>query len=397
MRKKFSTLIALIMCIAVCAMTSACAYRAGDFLDKSIYLDRTELSLKVGESAVLTATVTPNGEPVLWTSASPGIATVKNGVVKAVSAGTTLITAALQTEEKATCYVTVKEKPSGGGGGVVEPEQTDITFWHWGSTYETSVFNRLVEKYEEENPNINIITTHYDAAYYMTNLSALTVKPDVFFLPDIDFAQWASDGLLLPLDDYVTQSEINSVWDSSITDYRYDGLTKTLGKGALYGFPKDLGPVCLAYNVDLLDYQMESNSVAYKHGMTKEEFYAEYLDPKKPMTWEQFTELLVDLTDDQDKANPDRIYGIPYFELESALYSNNADFISEDGSTQKIDERFIETVIFNILLDTKYHVMPDAYHSGIESSYSRFYRGNTIFTWMGPWDNAEFWQHPDLN
>ena len=404
MSKKMFRVIAVVLCVAVCVMSVACSRRPrgsiviDDDNRITITLDRETLNLKAGESDRLIATATPVGVNVKWKSLDSGIAAVSDGVVTGISAGTTTVIAYVESGIngvarlfEASCTVNVSSVPP------VTTDKTEISFWYWGSISESGVFEELAMQYEKDHPDIKINKTHYDASEYMTRLNAQRVKPDVFFLPDIEFAQWAHTGMLLPLDGYATRAELDEIWDSAIDDYRYDAATKTLGSGALYGFPKDLGPTCLAYNKTLLDSQIEANRLTTKYGMTKAQIYDEYLDPKKPMTWESFTTFLVDLTADQDKSDPNRIYGIPYFELESALYSNNADFITSDAKTQKIDNRFIEAVIFNIQLDTKYHVMPDAYHSGSESSYSRFYRNNTIFTWMGPWDNAEFWQHTELD
>ena len=75
-----------------------------------VTLDKTTLSLTEGESATLTATVEPENatdKAIVWTSSDNAVATVENGVVTAVKAGTATITAACG-EAKATCAVTVK-------------------------------------------------------------------------------------------------------------------------------------------------------------------------------------------------------------------------------------------------------------------------------------------------
>ncbi|MCR4944762.1 MAG: Ig-like domain-containing protein, partial [Clostridium sp.] len=57
-------------------------------------LDKTEASLKPGETVTLTATKAPaNTKSVTWKSSNTAVATVKDGVVTAVAAGTTTITA----------------------------------------------------------------------------------------------------------------------------------------------------------------------------------------------------------------------------------------------------------------------------------------------------------------
>ena len=75
-----------------------------------VTLDKTALTLYEGDAAKLTAMVKPEDttdKTIVWTSSDKTIATVKDGAVTAVKAGTATITAACG-EAKATCAVTVK-------------------------------------------------------------------------------------------------------------------------------------------------------------------------------------------------------------------------------------------------------------------------------------------------
>lgn len=68
-----------------------------------VTLDKTELSLTEGASATLTATVEPENatdKAIVWTSSDNAVATVENGVVTAVKAGTATITAACGSASK---------------------------------------------------------------------------------------------------------------------------------------------------------------------------------------------------------------------------------------------------------------------------------------------------------
>ena len=75
-----------------------------------ITLDKASLSLNANQTAKLTATVTPanaTNKTVVWTSSDNSVATVSNGVVTAVSAGTATITATTSNGLTATAKVTV--------------------------------------------------------------------------------------------------------------------------------------------------------------------------------------------------------------------------------------------------------------------------------------------------
>ncbi len=81
----------------------------------SITLDKTVLSLAVGESATLNATVKPDDasdKNVVWTSSDNSVATVSNGKVTAVKAGSATVKAACG-GKTAECVVTVTAKVTG--------------------------------------------------------------------------------------------------------------------------------------------------------------------------------------------------------------------------------------------------------------------------------------------
>ena len=77
----------------------------------SVSVKPSSLSLKVGETAQLTATVTPvnaDNDNVSWSSSDNSVATVSNGIVTAVKEGTSTITVTtIDGGKTATCAVTV--------------------------------------------------------------------------------------------------------------------------------------------------------------------------------------------------------------------------------------------------------------------------------------------------
>lgn len=76
---------------------------------ESVTLDKTAITLEIGGEETLTATVTPDNatdKAVAWSSDNTAVATVADGKVTAVSAGTATVTAAAD-GKSATCSVTV--------------------------------------------------------------------------------------------------------------------------------------------------------------------------------------------------------------------------------------------------------------------------------------------------
>ena len=85
---------------------------AAVFPATGVTLDKTTLNLMTGETAVLTAAAQPENttDTLTWTTGNEAVATVADGVVTAVGAGSTVITAACGSV-KAECAVTVTASP----------------------------------------------------------------------------------------------------------------------------------------------------------------------------------------------------------------------------------------------------------------------------------------------
>lgn len=256
---------------------------------------------------------------------------------------------------------------------------TTISFFGWGSAEEQSNFQALVDQFMMDNPDIKVAYTASASDSYMTTLKNKGNQlPDVFYMPDYEFMQYADSGKLLALDSYVTEQEISSMWDLSTKMYRYDRDTFKLGTGSLYGLPKDLGPYAICYNKDLLKSIIKDKNLDIS-----------LPDPNVPMTWDQFIKYLQAITGEYNNKS---IYGIGYYELMAAVYSNNADFFSSDGKKETIsDKNFVDAVQFIADLSTKYHVAPSADEQSSQNSFQRFLNQGCVFTFMGPWDCKQFW------
>jgi len=138
-----------------------------------VTLNRTALTLAVGGTETLTATVAPSNatnKSVTWASSNTAVATVSNGTVTGVTTGTATITVTTANGKTATCVVTVKNVTveyywvdqhdnlvtTSGGAATVAPgdtltitaQGTGYTVRHWylngvdtgqsGSTYDFS-------------------------------------------------------------------------------------------------------------------------------------------------------------------------------------------------------------------------------------------------------------------
>ena len=94
-----------------------------------ISLSQSSLSLTVGQSFTLSASVSPNNatnKSVTWTSSNSAVATVNRGVVKAQKAGTATIYAVSSNGKKASCTVQVTEKQASQQDISLSPGDTTI-------------------------------------------------------------------------------------------------------------------------------------------------------------------------------------------------------------------------------------------------------------------------------
>jgi len=284
----------------------------------------------------------------------------------------------------------------GDDGNIDDPITKDVTinFWGWGDEAEQKNYQTLVSRFMAEpgNENITVVYTPADSQTYMTTLTnAARNLPELFFMPDYDFLEWASSGLLKDISSYLTEEELSVIWPHAVDEYYFNPRTSALGKGEgakLYGLPKDLGPFTLVYNQTLLDARLGERITIGGKEYTKDEVYSTFLDPAKPMSWDEFRSLLKAVTN----AAEDKIYGISHYELEAAVYSNNADFFNEDASVQRITEKnFTDALQFIADLALVDHVMPSEQEQKEKDGFQRFLGQGCIFSFMGPWDSAQFW------
>ncbi len=103
----------VLLCGALATSCSKCSNCDGSADDPKLLetyelfrLDKSNLTLQSGQTAVLTANVSDDKD-IVWSSADPSVATVENGAVTGVSRGVTTITAMVSEFEQATCLVEV--------------------------------------------------------------------------------------------------------------------------------------------------------------------------------------------------------------------------------------------------------------------------------------------------
>ena len=95
--------VSILLCLLVAAAVGGCSM----FGSEPLELDRTELSMTVGDTEQLSA---GKAAKVHWESSDDKVASVNGGAVTAKSAGTAVITASTDKGESQSCNVTVADK-----------------------------------------------------------------------------------------------------------------------------------------------------------------------------------------------------------------------------------------------------------------------------------------------
>ena len=124
-----------------------------------------------------------------------------------------------------------------------------LTYWYTESDNEKGVIINLINQFNQQNPGIHVTGVQkpfFQARAAFTAAAQDGNAPDVF-RSDIGWTTlFASDGYLLNIDSYVSQSDLN------LSDYRSAPLSAPLGydmyKGHLYGLPQVTDFLALLYN-----------------------------------------------------------------------------------------------------------------------------------------------------
>ncbi|MDQ3938134.1 MAG: extracellular solute-binding protein [Chloroflexota bacterium] len=117
------------------------------------------------------------------------------------------------------------------------------------SASERSALSSAVAAFRVANPDIQVeqLTIRGDYRAEMQNRFGARNPPDAFYVNAEYARDWADQGFLLPLDDYIAASGI----DTSKFFQEYLDIFRG-SDGKIYGLPKDGNTIAMAYNTDLV-------------------------------------------------------------------------------------------------------------------------------------------------
>ena len=207
------------------------------------------------------------------------------------------------------------------------PKKTTVQFASWGSESEIKVLKPILNKFEQENPDIKIDFLHIPQNYFQKIhlLFASNTSPDVIFINNQYLPIYANAGVLEDL----SNQDVSFSYD----EFYPESLRALSWSGKLYAIPRDVSTLLIFYNKDIFDRY----NVPY---------------PKKNWTMKDFLITAQKLTHRPD------VFGIS-FEEEPLFYLpyltvNGGGF--ESGVFEKPESR--SSLKFYADLRNKYHAAP---------------------------------------
>ncbi len=261
-----------------------------------------------------------------------------------------------------------------------EGDVVNLEFWGGWTGPDGDVMDTLVQRWNAENPNIQITLTRqqwsplFDA---FVVASASDEAPDILAMHPQELAQFIVLDLLTPLDDLLAESAVLTP-----DNYLASAWQPNIYEGAVYAVPLDLHMHGLYYNIDLLEEAGVDGP---------------------PTTGEEFIEIGKLLTVDANGNHPDDEGFDPDNVVQYAvnMHSNHHAFfqwwalynqlggelISEDGTecVMDIDKaaqawQYLQDLVYT------HHIAPQG-----QTDYARdFLSGRTAMLIDGPWQMATF-------
>ncbi len=252
-------------------------------------------------------------------------------------------------------------------------KQVEIRYAIWDKNQE-EYLQKAADEFMKLNPDIKITIEVTSWDEYWTKLEVAATGgsiADVFWMNGPNITKYARGGVLLPLDDFIANSDLDlSNYPASLVDlYTIDG--------SKYALPKDFDTIAVWYNKAIFD----AAGVDY---------------PSSDWTWEDMVEIAGRLTDtDKD------VYGIAsqYNSQEGSyntIFANGGNVISEDKTKSGYDSEAAKKGIqcWIDLLEKGYS--PSEASLEETPGYIQFESGKIAMLWGGSWRIKEFSQTEEI-
>ena len=220
-------------------------------------------------------------------------------------------------------------------------ETVVLKYWMWDPSIKEKV-EKAIEKFEKTHPNIKIeLTTMLPKDYWpkMRTLAFTRKLPDVFNMSSGYLEEWAKNGFLLDLTEFVNKDIDKNEFFFNL----FEAGKKLSGTDRYYAIPFALVVTVLYFNKDAFD-----------------EAGLEY--PNENWTWFDFLNAAIKLTKDKDGDGKIDQWGFwlygRYAHIESWIYANGGRLINRETMRFEPNKQAVDTLKFLTSLTTVYHVSP---------------------------------------
>lgn len=253
----------------------------------------------------------------------------------------------------------------GGSSGPSSTSSGPVTlnYWYTEGTSETPVILQLIKDFEAQNPTIHI-NAQYQAfdqtQAKFTTAAQSNTAPDIL-RSDVGWvAQFASLRYLLPLDQYVSQSDLN--------DYLPNALAYDKYQGKVYGLPQVTDFLALLYN----------KAAFAKAGITA-----------APKTMDEFEADAQKLVSSKAAKYGFETSGASYYVL-PFLWSFGGGMIDENNNVLVNNAGSVAGLNFLLKLQNTDKVMPARidFNNGYNNMVNDLKDGTTAMIFDGPWETS---------
>ncbi|MGQ9730213.1 MAG: ABC transporter substrate-binding protein [Candidatus Zipacnadales bacterium] len=259
------------------------------------------------------------------------------------------------------------------GSATPAREEVELVMYTWTEAKEEEANQVLLREFEQANPGIKVELQNtagsQEAMAKLQTLISGQEAPDLVSLHGAYYIPFASKGALLPLDEYIAQSQ-----ELSLDDFPPRLLKLCRHNGKLYSLPRYTSVYVLFYNKDLFDAAG-----------------VEYPERQNPWNWDAYLRTVKQLTKDLDGDGKTDQWGCIIDFWEARVYpwiwQNGGDIFNEDRSRCILDEpEAVEALQFVADLLLKHKVTPQTLSTERNQGLQVFSQGNIGMYMTGPWD-----------
>ncbi len=271
---------------------------------------------------------------------------------------------------------------AGVANNVQAQDKTRISFWYTENTSEAPGVLSLVEAFEDENPDINVVEEakgFFSAKEtYLTAFSG-GLEPTVFRAARDWVVEFAQQGLIQPVTSYLNDTDKEDFLEEALTLITYADANEV---EQVWGWPHIVDAPALFYNKYLLDQAGVDTSL---------------LTTDTSLTWENFTDIAQTVWDAELGSDEEPVYGFTFqgmfFGAQPIYYGHGARLFSNNNVS--FDNIAIETAesvegleFVKDVVDAEYS--PPWSEQGWETINTLFSNGRVGMIQQGPWELANF-------